>query len=178
MTAICDDWRDELLRTPPLDPNTLFACAWSHHDTDNPPGYHPILATSFHTSEMQRRQFHHELYTSYTKKWGQRVPPSYYAPNQLFSVISSPELYTFTNQMIHLNKHGIVVLISNLKYLPRLGLTQPSANLDTLISEYGKDFKEQLMTKNKVLHEIKDDTIRWYYDLRNHPYDTGWRTIL
>ncbi|GEM_PF-3623314 len=176
MTAICDDLEYEIRTIRPTPQNTLFASVWSHHDTDYG-GNYPIHAVSFHTSQTQRTEFHNELYASYAKQWGKKVPPSYYGSYNKFEVISSPELLDFTTQMINLNKLGIVVLIPTLKYLPRLGLTQPSADMDQLIIEHGSDFKEQLMTHNKLLAEIKEDTILWYRNLQNPPYDTGWITI-
>ena len=174
MSAICDDLEYPTYRTPPT-PNTLFVTAWSHHDTDHPAGYHPIIATSLHLSPLQRQEFRKELRASYDKKYGTRVPPSYYAIDRRFEVIASPELHHFTTEMSNLGKQGIVVIIANLKYLPRLRLIDHSPDMDALIAEYGPQFKEHLMTKNKVLAQIKDDTIRWYTDLRNPTYDTGWR---
>ncbi len=176
MVATCDDLEYEPRRLQSLNPNTLFVSVWSHHDTDYC-GNYPVHAISFHTSQTQRKEFQDELYVSYTKQWGKQVPPSYYGSYNKFEVISSPELIDFTNQMVDLNKLGIVVLIPTLKYLPRLGLTHPSTDIDHLIAEHDNKFKEELMTKYKVLAEIKEDTILWYRNLRNPPYDTGWITI-
>lgn len=176
MSAIGGDLEYELRRIHPIDSNTLFAAAWSDHDTGYC-GNYPIFAVSFHLSTEQRKEFKAELYASYDKKWGKQVPPSYHAIHKAFSVIASPELYQFTTETTQLNKRGVVVLISNLKYLPRLGLIEPNTDLDTLIIKHGSEFKEELMTQNRVLAEIKDDTSLWYQDLTNPSYDTGWITI-
>ncbi len=178
MSAIGDDL--EYLRYSTFDtfnPNTLFVTVWSHHDTSYPTGEHPIIATSLHLSPTQRHEFKQELYATYEKKYGKRAPPSYYAIDKRFEVIASPELHDFTTEMTHLDKQGIVVLISNIKYLPRLALINPSPDMDALIQEYGDQFIEQLMTTNRVLAEIKADTLSWYTDLRNPAHDTGWITL-
>ncbi len=178
MVAVCDDILEDIpdifkYKKDSLDPYTLFARVWSEHDTGHL-GVYPVVAVSFHVSEVQRNAFHNQLYDSYERKWGVRVPPTYYASYNSFGVVAFPELYEVTSEIIRLNRLGVVVIIPNLKYLPRLGLTKQNADMDRLIAESEREFVDHLMTQRKVLDEIKDDTLCWYRDLDSSVHDTGW----
>lgn len=174
MTAIGDDRILPILGVEALTVNdyltaygsspVLFCYGWEHANTFLPNGSQ-FVGISLHLSSEQQDAFHRQLYDSYDRRYGKEVPDSYYRLTERFVMAVDDVLYRYVEESTGRKIFGVFVGAPNLKYLPRLGLVQPSTSFDNILQLHGDEYTEQLMTVQKVLKELSDDTHLWYTDV-------------
>lgn len=182
MVVICDDeirpllscegWSSNIGREIPSQdllaamdvPPVLCCYAWEVADTDLPGGK-MFVGISLHVSSQQQQAFHEQLYVSYDRKYGSSVPERYYRTTVNFPLVADELLYHYVEDSTGEKVLGVLVTVCNIKYLPRVGLVKTNEFLENILREHSKGFVEELMTKQRVLKELSDDTHRWYADL-------------
>ena len=198
MTAIGDDPSDYRLSYRSLtlvERGMLFGLIWEHreaHEEDFCVGF------SLHCSNIDAQRFSRQYFEGLKKRYGRGVPPEYNGKAGWFEVEADQRLIDlvsgFTEQDFKIEDYlkatdtrtvrpitrrepiyGAMVTIGNAKYLPRLNLlTDLPDNLQRVVDLSGEEFVEELMTEDRVLAEIVEDTQLWHGDVAKRDATDQW----
>jgi hypothetical protein len=203
MGAIGEDPRDyRRITSSPLPLHKrgkLFGYIWDHAESFKNDF---CVGISLHRSREDGGKFSEQYYQGLDKKYGRvRAPPKYYRRTSNFEVRADQRLIDLvcdfagrdfkiedrlkqvgsrTNKLITRREPmlGVYATIPTAKYLPRLNLlSNLPENLQRVISESEQDFIEELMSVEKVIAEIVEDTQFWYETVSKREATDQWKDI-
>ena len=152
-------------------PSNLYGAIWMIHDTDLP-NFKDFFGISLHESEKSRKAFAQRSSDADKKKYGNKVPDTYFAlrtdasyrNNAFLEMIASSELTDYVyRESLGREVNGVFLTAPTVMLLPRMGfITKGETSIELLVEQYKDDYRPELMTPRRFFDEVSEDTNLWY----------------